>query len=427
MFQKTSPVISLMKKLSLVLFDVLFIGALIFLISIATRAANQDIRLKTSINDVLYTSGESIEVTFSLENYTGDTLSLTFDSGCQLGIEMFKYSVNSNGYTVPVYNELLFERNCSDEATTINIPDGKKAIWNRTIEGHNLPTGDYVVHAYAVGYEDAPWAAQNKSFVQMTVDVMDGEQEPSYDEEALLCEGTGGSYDAGGCSCPNTYLWSNSVGCQQDPELLEQCVEEGKFIGFSTEEMVCIDMGSMNLPLDESPFSDIEDHWGRVYIENLYVQGVIQGYEDGTFRPDEYVNRVELTKMALSAANIDPEEPLEGSEFSFKDVEGWQVEWVYPAWERDIVEGYSQTMFAPSRDITRAEALKIAMLAFDVDVPDTGNEWAFEDTIDHWAISYINQAYLDFIVSGKTDNLFYPNDPITRAETAKIINNLLNS
>ena len=426
MFQKTSSVISMMKKLSLVLFDVIFIGALIFLVSIATRAADQDIQLKTSINDVLYASGESIEVTFSLENYTGDTLPVTFDSGCQLGIEIFKYSVNSNGYTVPVYNELLFERNCSDDATTINIPDGKKAIWTRTIKGLNLPSGDYVVHAYVVGYEDASWAAQNTSFVQMTVDILDGDTEPSYDEEVLLCEGTGGTYDAAGCGCPDTYQWSNSVGCQQDPEVLEQCVEEGGFIGFSTEDMICIDMGSMNPPLDEPPFSDIENHWARKYIENLYVQEVIQGYEDGTFRPDEYVNRVELTKMALSAADIEPAEPTEESGFSFEDVEGWQLQWVYPAWEEDIVEGYSQTMFAPGRNITRAEALKIAMLALNIDVPDTADEWAFEDTIDHWAISYINQAYLDFIVSGKTDTLFYPNDHITRAETAKIINNLIN-
>ncbi|MBD3156394.1 hypothetical protein GF369_01060 [Candidatus Peregrinibacteria bacterium] len=426
MFQKTFSVIAMMKKVSLVLFDILVIGALVFLVSIATRAADQDILLKTSIDDVLYTSGDSIEVTFELENYSGDTFPLTFESGCQLGIELFKYSVNSNGYTVPVYNELLFERNCSDSTTTINIPDGKKAIWTRTIEGLSLPSGDYVVHAYVVGYEDAPWAAQNSSFIQMSVDINDGQQEPSYDEEELLCEGTGGTYDAAGCSCPDTYQWSNMVGCQNDPEVLEQCVEDGMFIGFSTDDMACIEMGGMTPPLDELPFNDIENHWGREYIENLYVQGVVQGYEDGTFRPDEYVNRAELTKMALSAAGIEAEEPSEGSGFGFEDVEGWQVEWVYPAWDRGIVEGYSQTMFAPGRNITRAEALKIAMLAFDVTVPDTSDEWAFEDTIDHWAISYINQAYLDFIVSGKTDSLFYPNDPITRAETAKIINNLIN-
>ena len=60
------------------------------------------------------------------------------------------------------------------------------------------------------------------------------------------------------------------------------------------------------------------------------------------------------------------------------------------------------------------------MLAFNRQVPDTSDEWAFSDTGNHWAISYINQAYLDFIVTGR-DGLFYPNEPITRAEAAKII------
>lgn len=426
MSPKQENLLSLLKKTTLLIFDVLVLSAVVFLATVAARAADPEIKLLTETDDVLYASGEDISVNFQIENYTGDVLPLTFDTGCQLGVEIFKYSVDSNGYSVPVYNEILYERNCSDSATTINIPDGKKAIWTRTISGLNLPSGDYVVHAYVVGYEDEPWAAQNSAFAQISVDVPDGTKEPPYNEEELLCEGTGGTYDAGGCSCLYDYDWSDTVGCQQDTAAIEQCLEEGKFIGFSTVDMVCIDMGAMNPPLKESPFNDIEGHWAKDYIENLYLKGIIQGYEDGSFRPDVYVNRAELTKMALSAAGIEPQDPDGDSSFTFEDVDGWQLEWVYPAWKNDIINGYSDVVFAPGQNITRAEALKIALLAFGVEVPDTSNEWAFEDTIGHWAISYINQAYLDFIVSGKTETMFYPDDYITRAEAAKIINNLMN-
>ena len=408
-------------KITRLIFDVLVIGALVFLFALSVRAEASGIKLLTSTDDVLYTSGDDIVVNFQIENYTGENLPLTFDNGCQLGIEIFKFSIDSNGYTVPVYNELLFERNCSDVGTTVNIPDGKKAIWTRTIKGLNLPSGIYVVHAYIVGYEDASWAAQNDAFIQMNVEVPEGTAEPQYEEEELLCEGTGGTYDAGGCSCPTDYEWSEMVGCQQGVEAIEQCIEEGKFIGFSTQDMVCIEMVSITEP----PFTDIEGHWAQDYIEDLYLKGIVQGYEDGTFRPDSYVNRAELTKMALSASGIQPQEPNGDESFTFEDVEGWQTQWVYPAWKNGIIEGYSSTVFAPGQNVTRAEALKIALLAFDVEVPDTSDEWAFEDTIDHWAISYINKAYLDFIVSGKTEKMFYPDDYITRAEAAKIINNLI--
>jgi len=282
------------------------------------------------------------------------------------------------------------------------------------------------VHAYVMEYEDADWAAQNGAFVQISVDVKDGSSEPSYDEKSLLCEGTGGNYDTDECSCPSGYNWSGMVGCQKDTAVLEQCIADGKFIGFSTEDMTCIEMGTMNLPLSDLPFNDIEGHWAENYIENLYIKGVVKGYEDGSFRPDSYVNRAELTKMALSAAGIEPKSAEGDDAFAFEDVEGWQVEWVYPAWKEGIIKGYSDSVFAPGKNITRAEALKISLLAFGVEVPDTSTEWAFSDTVGHWAISYINQAYLDYIVSGKTDDLFYPDDYITRAEAAKIINNLLN-
>lgn len=172
-------------------------------------------------------------------------------------------------------------------------------------------------------------------------------------------------------------------------------------------------------------FNDIYEHWAKSYIEKLYDQGVIQGYEDGGFHPDSPINRAELVKLALGAAGIGLSDNINDENFTFEDLDDWQVPAVYEAWKKGIVQGYSETLFSPAQNITRAEALKVALLAFGADISQNSDKYAFEDTKDHWASDYINYAYLNFIVAGRPDGLFYPDDPITRAEAAKIISKLI--
>ncbi len=171
-------------------------------------------------------------------------------------------------------------------------------------------------------------------------------------------------------------------------------------------------------------FNDISDHWAKNYIQKLYDQGIVQGYDDGSFRPDTSINRAEFVKMALEAADIQLSETRDDENFKFEDLDDWQKPTVYEAWKMDIVQGYDETTFAPAQDITRAEALKVALLAFGADIPENTDEYAFEDTKDHWASSYINFAYLNYVVAGREDGMFYPDDSITRAEAAKIISKL---
>ena len=174
------------------------------------------------------------------------------------------------------------------------------------------------------------------------------------------------------------------------------------------------------------PFNDIYDHWGLVYILKLFDLRVTKGYEDGGYHPNANINRAEIVKLALAGAEIAVPDTAEVPEdFKFNDLDEWQIPWIYEAWNRGVVQGYDEFTFAPGQNVTRAEALKIALLAFDTDIPDTSDEWSFDDAKDHWASSYINFAFLNYIVAGRADGEFYPNDPITRAEAAKIVSKLI--
>jgi hypothetical protein len=419
---------------------------LIILVSLFVIAASayalpgsNDLSITTSTSKSTYDYRESIQVVMEAENITGSDVSLDFSTGCQMDFTIYRYVDGIGTYTIPMYNEILFQRNCDSTPTSITIPDGRKAIWTRTIDPTddqypNLPPGEYILHGFITGYANDDWSYQATSYT--TFSVVPGDfQPPLLDTEywtEKLCDGTGGTYNVN-CSCPGISVWSSTVGCTENKGSDELCAETG---GVLTEgagaACYCGDLKYWDEvagcneelpvdPVDIVPFNDIEGHWGEAYITTLQANGVVAGYEDGGFHPDDYINRAELVKMALSAAEIQQMEPVSESGFLFNDLDEWQIPWVYAAWDQSIVEGYDETTFAPAQNITRAEALKVVMLAFGVDVPDTSDQLAFEDTVDHWALSYINQAYLDYIVSGHEDGNFYPNDHIRRAEAAKII------
>ena len=85
-----------------------------------------------------------------------------------------------------------------------------------------------------------------------------------------------------------------------------------------------------------------------------------------------------------------------------------------------ILNGYPDGTFLPNEPISRAEFTVIAERFFKSEY--TGTDDYFTDISDHWARESINAAYEDGIVSGFPDNTFRPDQNITRAEAVAIVN-----
>ncbi len=166
--------------------------------------------------------------------------------------------------------------------------------------------------------------------------------------------------------------------------------------------------------------NDIDGHWAEIYIRRLYDLCVFEGYSDGSFRPDQSITRAELTKVALSAAGIQPNPGCYNTSCGspFSDLDMWQGPWVRPAWDRRIVQGWGST-FAPNQPITRAEATKIIMSAFGYS--PTNVDKSFFNDVSGWSTGWIETAHNMGIVSGIGNGNFDPDRPITRAEAAKIL------
>lgn len=113
-----------------------------------------------------------------------------------------------------------------------------------------------------------------------------------------------------------------------------------------------------------NPFSDVNaEDWFNEAISTLNGMGILNGYDDGTFRPDNCITRAELTKIAVSFSTA---AGLSGKAASFADVaaDAWYGSCVASAQELGLVNGYEDGTFHPDSFVTRAETCAIVNRVF---------------------------------------------------------------
>lgn len=175
-----------------------------------------------------------------------------------------------------------------------------------------------------------------------------------------------------------------------------------------------------------SGFSDIGSvGWAETAIMALAKDGVISGYDDATFKPQQSIKREEFVKMVISAAHIDLNKPA----CKFDDVEQdkWYAQYVNAAYGAGIISGTSESDFGIGRGITREDmAVIIARL---VNVESTDSEFVFADdsAISSYAKESIYKLYRAGLIAGVGNNQFAPKEIVTRAQAAKIIYDTLAS
>ena len=167
-------------------------------------------------------------------------------------------------------------------------------------------------------------------------------------------------------------------------------------------------------------FNDVDsNHTYAEAIEYLYFNGLITGYDDGTFKPENTVNRAEMLTMVTKAIDAD----LSGSGLSncFSDVgEDWFAPFVCYAKNEGWVKGIDG-YYRPAQTIIRAEALKIVLEASDLEVPVSVTDtmgFADVNTTD-WFAPYVKVAVDNKIVD--SGNFFGPSVNMTRGELADTI------
>lgn len=169
--------------------------------------------------------------------------------------------------------------------------------------------------------------------------------------------------------------------------------------------------------------SDIAGHWAESVITQWQSKGLIQGYEDGTFKPGNTITRAEFVTLMNNAKGF----WSEGS-INFSDVKNGS--WFYSAVARAVaagyVKGYSDGSFKPNNTITRAEAAMMIANTAKLSANEAG-AYRFTDigSIPAWARGSVGAVVAAGYMTGYPDGSFDANASISRAEAVSSLNRML--
>ena len=216
---------------------------------------------------------------------------------------------------------------------------------------------------------------------------------------------------------------------------IDACLERGQPI---------YGMVDIRLTPGEGEFLDIAGHWAAVAVERAVRQGWVNGYPDGTFRPEDSVSRAEMTKMLLAATGLEPEsdaarwmkETAPKPESSFTDMdENWLTTqgWTETALAAGLLvpADYPGGKFDPSRAITRGEIAVLTVRALGLSGPagqDAETESPFTDSgsFPTEQAGFIREAAKAGIINGYPDGSFGAEKTATRAEAVVMVSRVLN-
>ena len=162
-------------------------------------------------------------------------------------------------------------------------------------------------------------------------------------------------------------------------------------------------------------FSDVSDSYTATAVESLRLMGVLDGYGDGTFRPDTVLNRAQFCKMAVYAMDGSGELGRYSTVTIFPDVKPshWASAYINMASKKGIISGFADGKFKPSQTVTAGQAVTILM---------RGLGYKDEDMGGVWPQSYMAEAQTNGLLKSTGITSAYAG--LTRAQAAKLFLNL---
>ncbi len=172
--------------------------------------------------------------------------------------------------------------------------------------------------------------------------------------------------------------------------------------------------------------TDIDQSYAKNEISKLYEMGVIDGYEDNTFKPTQEITRQEFAKLICVAFEL---EENEAAAAKFTDVSPWARGYVGALVEMDITKGKTKTLFGAQDKLTREQMATFFVRAMGMEeladgLLSTGEielNFADEADIDEYAKANVAFAQHIGLINGIGNNKFAPDSNAQRQAVARLI------
>ena len=188
---------------------------------------------------------------------------------------------------------------------------------------------------------------------------------------------------------------------------------------------VSVNVTFVEVQTEPLPFTDVsETDWFHDAVRYVYDNGLMDGVGDGQFAPNATTTRAQLVTILYRLAG----EPAVSGDMAFTDVESglWYSNAVAWAAANGIVNGISETEFAPSGDLTREQLATILYRyaqdqGYDVSASADLSGFPDADQIQSYATEALSWAVAEGLLQGFEDDTLQPGGTATRAQIATIL------
>lgn len=235
------------------------------------------------------------------------------------------------------------------------------------------------------------------------------------------------------------YIDSNSdSGVVLEP-IKQKIKFEGSIQEHDVEDSITADSSEI-IDVEQMSFKDIKkDDWAYNYVNNVYQIGIIKGYEDNSFRPDNKISRIEFLVMFARMLkymeyNVGTEEVFYFSDYPNNHWSSEEYVFLSNCFEKVESSGQEPAghttltrVFNDKLDINKPITREEAVALFDKFLNDYGSyENNFVDIEDSEFRTSILKAYQNKLINGYEGGRFRPENNITRREAAKLFDTYLN-
>ncbi|MBI5700405.1 S-layer homology domain-containing protein [Candidatus Saganbacteria bacterium] len=209
------------------------------------------------------------------------------------------------------------------------------------------------------------------------------------------------------------HFFSIGFQAEKEPKKLKEIIKEKVERIFKTE---------LKEAKGLKHFNDIdEDYWAKDSIEYLAALGIMAGYPDNSFHPEQPLTRAELAALLVKAKGFEAAKPDQDL-FPDVNIDHWAAPYIDMALKRKYISGYPDLKFRPWKEVVRAEAIVVFSKFAGLMEPSSISTNPFPDiTQNHWAARFITAAKQAGLLEYLSGYNFEPEKSFTRAEAAEVL------